>query len=324
MTEALAEKIEFAPKTEALENSEFYQDVIQGLSQAQKILSPKYFYDDLGSQYFDQICELEEYYPYKVELNLLSHVVSDVSEMLLKPVSIVEFGAGSLLKIRPLLKALISPCEFIPIDISGEHLRQASVSLQKEFPDLLIQPKEADFCKPVALPKFRGHRLGFFPGSTIGNLTPSEAKAFLVSARETLGGGAYMLIGVDTKKSPNVLHSAYNDKEGVTAKFNLNVLSRINKELDADFKPKYFDHYAFYNAVKGRVEMHLVSQKNQKINIHQAVIDFREGESIHTECSYKYTPDDFIELAGKSGWKVESTWLADKKMFSMFLLKNEN
>ena len=301
-------------------DSDFYEHVISGLSGENKRLSPKYFYDEQGSKYFDQICELEEYYPYKTELRLLPRVAKDMAELFLKPLSIVEFGAGSLLKIQPLFDEISHVREFIPIDISGEHLHQACRELKRQFPDIIIDPREGDFCNPVNLAPFRGQRLGFFPGSTIGNFSPEQAVDFLKSARQTLGKDSYMLVGVDTKKTPDLLHRAYNDKLGVTAKFNKNILHRINREMDANIETENFDHYAFYNAKKGRIEMHLVSKVHQDIEILGNQISFRTGESIHTECSYKYSPEDFSELVGKTGWNVASSWMADKSMFSMFLL----
>lgn len=299
----------------------FFVDVLEGLSASTKSISPKYFYDDTGSQYFDEICDLEEYYPYRTELKLLPLVAEELAERFLKPTSVVEFGAGSLVKIRPLLTAMSSVCEFIPIDISGDHLFQAAQRLKKVFPRVQVHPAQGDFCHPVALNTFRGERLGFFPGSTIGNFTPDQAGAFLDSAKTTLGQKAYMLIGVDTKKSPELLHKAYNDQKGVTAKFNLNVLERMNRELNTNVDVDAFEHYAYYNPTKGRVEMHLVSKKKQTIKLGQHAITIQSGEAIHTECSYKYTPDEFQSLATKSGWCVEQTWLAEDDMFSMHLLK---
>lgn len=304
--------------------SDFERDVINGLSSKTKAISPKYFYDELGSGYFDEICNLQEYYPYRTELKLLSTVANDLASRFLKPVSIVEFGAGSLVKIQPLLEAMPNIREFIPIDISGEHLFHAANKLRKSFPNVHINPTQADFCHPVSLSTFRGDRLGYFPGSTIGNFTPENAQSFLSSARKTLGQHAYMLIGVDTKKSPQLLHNAYNDAKGVTAKFNLNLLSRINRELDGNFDLDTFDHYAYYNPSHGRIEMHLVSSCNQLVNIGSNEIEFNSGETIHTECSYKYAPEEFTQLAGEAGWAVETSWFADQNMFGVYLLRADS
>lgn len=318
-TAALAKVVDVQEELDS--DFSFRNDVINGLGAEEKSLSPKYFYDEQGSRFFDQICDLDEYYPYRTELNLLPKVARDLKNIFLKPSSVVEFGAGSLVKIRPLLELMPSVVEFIPIDISGEHLFQAANKLQQQFPKVRVNPAQADFCHPVDLDTFRGDRLGFFPGSTIGNFKPAEAKSFLESARLTLGRNAYMLIGVDTKKSPDVLHQAYNDEKGITAKFNLNILTRINRELGADIDIASFEHYAYYNPVEGRIEMHLISNRSQKLKIGADVIPIKRGETIHTECSYKYTPEEFRNLAKSAGWQIEQTWMADADMFSMYLLR---
>lgn len=322
MSQAVALKLEDQNQDfteEAFENI-FQKDVVEGLTASKKSLSPKYFYDEVGSAYFDEICHLDEYYPYRTELKLLPQVASELAERFLKPMSVVEFGAGSLVKIRPLLEAMPNICEFIPIDISGEHLLQAAKQLQRQFPTLKVNPAQADFCHPVALDMFRGERLGFFPGSTIGNFTPEEAQHFLSAALVTLGRNSHLLIGVDTKKSPEVLHQAYNDRKGITAKFNLNMLERINRELDADIDVDKFEHYAYYNPQQGRIEMHLVSSAEQTFQIGASAIELKEGETIHTESSYKYTSDEFKKLAELAGWAVDQTWMAEENKFSMYLL----
>lgn len=304
---------------------QFFSDVIEGLTQAPKKLSPKYFYDEQGSALFDEICDLEEYYPYKTELGLLPKVAAELEAVLGKAedYAIVEFGAGSLQKIRPLLDKLDNIKRFIAIDISGEHLRASCRQLQFEFSHLKIKPIEADFCSPVVIgADIRENKLGFFPGSTIGNFTPGDAEDFLQNARTTLGPNSHMLIGVDTKKSPKKLHHAYNDKLGVTAKFNLNILERINREMDTDLDPKKFEHYACYNAIQGRIEMHLVSLETQSVSIQGVGVEFGTGESIHTESSYKYAPEDFKRLAQQAGWQVKEVWLAEDDQFSTFLLYN--
>ena len=303
----------------------FEDDVISGLSKARKSLSPKYFYDEQGSHFFDQICDLEEYYPYKTELKLLPVVAEELSEILTGSYAVIEFGAGSLHKIRPLFENINGIKRFVPIDISGEFLKASVKHLQKGFPKIKMQAVAADFSKPVQLPsEVREEKIGFFPGSTIGNFTPDQACEFLSNALQTLGQSGYMLIGVDTKKSPITLHKAYNDSLGVTKKFNLNVLERINRELDADINTENFEHYAFYNADKGCIEMHLVSKVEQCANVSGKQIAFKCGESIHTESSYKYTAKEFSELAQRAGWKVEKQWLAEGDMFSTFLLSPQS
>lgn len=306
---------------------QFKTDVIEGLSTSPKRLSPKYFYDDQGSHYFDEICHLEEYYPYRTELKMLPDVMLDASQTLnaKKPGSqyaVVEFGAGALDKVKPLLDTLKNIQQFVPLDIAGDFLRANAEQLQEEFPNIAITPVEADFTQPVSLPCVGNlELLGFFPGSTIGNFHPDEAAKFLINARHTLKSQSYLLVGVDTKKSVVALHNAYNDRAGSTQAFNMNLLTRMNRELDADFDCDKFEHYAFYNPTKSRIEMHLVSAVEQTVNIGSARIHFAAGESIHTESSYKYAPQEFSQLASSAGWQVEAQWLAEDDMFSMFLLK---
>lgn len=311
-----------ASKTSVDANKDnFLRDVVAGLSLPEKRLHPKYFYDQQGSKYFDQICGLEEYYPFRAELELIPKVADELVEVLTRDYAMIEFGAGSLQKVKPLLDCISGIRSFTPIDISGEHLQRACRQLQEEYPQLLVDPVVADFSKPVALGNSIYQPLGFFPGSTIGNFSPDEARSFLRSAGETLGKGSYMLIGVDTKKAPHVLHSAYNDARGITAEFNRNILQRINQELSADFDVESFEHYAFYNTVKGRIEMHLVSCKDQTATIQDVEVSFREGESIHTENSYKYTSPEFSGLARSAGWRLERQWLARGKLFAIYLLR---
>ncbi len=299
----------------------FYYDVMNGLQSPKKSLEAKYFYDETGSRYFDEICQLEEYYPYKTELRLLPKVAHDLNQILKQRVHVVEFGAGSVHKIRPLMDGVSAIESFLAIDICGEHLEACCMQLQSEFPNIKISALEGDFNEPLTLPESNQAYMGFFPGSTIGNLTPDQAQAFLRSAKTTLGSKAWFLIGVDTKKSPETLHQAYNDDKGITAKFNLNILQRINHEFNADIDLDKFEHYAYYNTGEGRIEMHLVSKEKQSFELEGETISFKVGESIHTENSYKYHPDEFKALAAKSGWHCTHSWLAEKNMFSMFLLR---
>ncbi|MCB1669629.1 MAG: L-histidine N(alpha)-methyltransferase [Gammaproteobacteria bacterium] len=298
----------------------FYNDVINGLSATRKNLAPKYFYDTRGSRYFDAICRLPEYYPYRVELRLLHQVAAELNQLLERPLNIIEFGAGSLEKIQPLLSTMECIDSYVPIDISAESLKQACQTLIEKFPGLEILPIAADFTTEVEIPPSDAADFGFFPGSTIGNYTPSDAVDFLRAARQSLGADAYLLIGVDTKKSARLLHRAYNDREGITARFNLNILHRINRELNGDINLHKFEHYAFYNPHRGRIEMHLVSTDEQVCTIGDETIHFNQGESIHTENSYKYTPEEFTALAGNAGWRISREWMADKNLFSVFLL----
>lgn len=303
---------------------QFYKDVVQGLSQQPKTLPPKYFYDAQGSRYFDQICQLPEYYPYRTELDLLPAVAIQLHAYFQKnhvdEVNVVEFGAGSLHKIKPLLENIPAIQHFTAIDISGEHLDHACQDLRKLFPELDIQAVQGDFTHPVSLHDSNAVRLGFFPGSTIGNLTPHEAVEFLSNARQTLGSGSYMLLGVDTKKDPELLHQAYNDSQGITALFNKNILTRINRELDADFNLKDFEHHALFNPEQGRIEMHLRSTREQQVHLGEDTFSFAKNESIHTESSYKYHPEEFSQLSQKAGWNTEKWWQDDTNMFSVTLL----
>ena len=304
---------------------QFLQDVTEGLKQPQKVLSPKYFYDTAGSHYFDEICQLPEYYPYRSELQLLPRITPELDTITPEATSIIEFGAGALTKIRLLLAGLSGIETFIPIDIAGDFLHQQCRHLKADHPHLKVQPVAGDFCCPLAIPRSDGQPvLGFFPGSTIGNFSPLEARLFLQNARTTLGAGSYFLVGVDTKKSAEILHSAYNDTQGVTAKFNLNILARINRELAGQFEVDKFEHYAFYNLSEGRIEMHIVSLENQRVRIADREFSFHKGESIHTESSYKYTPPEFIALAQSAGWQTQTVWMADDDAFSIHLLKTDD
>ncbi|MBU2887326.1 L-histidine N(alpha)-methyltransferase [Gilvimarinus agarilyticus] len=308
-----------------LPDNEFLADVILGLSQDQKTLSPKYFYDQQGSEYFDEICDLQEYYPYRTELAMLPTVAQDLGNYFTgnapRGLEIVEFGAGSLRKVGALLRSLQNVRSFTAIDISEAHLISACRVLESQYRELSIHPCVHDFTKPLSLHPSERTRLGFFPGSTIGNFTPQQASVFLRNAGTTLGTGSFLLIGVDTQKPPTILNQAYNDPKGITAKFNKNVLERINRELDGNFKLHNFAHHAFYNETVGRIEMHLRSLKEQQVNIAGHTIEFSRGESIHTENSYKFKPDDFTELARQSGWVKHHLWLDSDKLFAVYLLQ---
>lgn len=311
-------------------NQEFLADALAGLQAQPKALSPKYFYDARGSHYFDLICKLDEYYPYRTEMALLPKVAKQLAEFLPEDVCCVEFGAGSLHKIRPLLEHCKAIKGFIPIDISREHLNAAGDKLAEEFPQISIVPRAGDFTQPIALVGDSAAlkdsrvlslpRLGFFPGSTIGNFTPEDAKAFLKNARTTLGADSYFLLGVDTQQDRQALHHAYNDQPGVTAEFNKNVLVRINRELKADFDVDRFTHEARFNQAENRIEMHLVSDQEQQVQVADQVIHFEKGETIHTENSYKYTPERIDALVASAGWQVKHRWAPTDGSFSEVLL----
>jgi len=249
--------------------SDFARELHAGLSLDARSISPKFFYDVAGSTLFDRICELPEYYPTRTEVRILTECAPEIAAQIGPHAEIVEFGAGSLTKLRLLLDALESPKRYVPIDISGEHLEAAAARLRKDYPKLIVQPMVADYTMPLVLPsreKGGGQRVGFFPGSTLGNFSPEEALAFLQLAQRLLRGGG-LLLGVDLVKDPALLHAAYNDAQGVTAAFNLNLLRRANAELDMDFDLDGFTHAAFYNSPLRRIEMHLVSRRAQSVTL---------------------------------------------------------
>jgi dimethylhistidine N-methyltransferase len=290
------------------------EDVIAGLSLPQKTLPPKYFYDATGSRLFERICRLPEYYVTRVELALTRANLAAIARFAGRGCELIEYGSGESLKTRLLIRAL-RPAAYVPIDISEAALAQAAGKLARAFPWLRVFPVRGDFSRPIALPRAHARRVVYFPGSTIGNLTPEEAHAFLAMTRDQAGR---MLVGVDLKKDANVLHAAYNDSRGVTAAFNLNILARINRELGADFDLSQFSHYAFYNAPLGRIEMHLVSLARQSVRVagrHR--FRFDRGESIHTENSYKYSVEGFRALAARAGYAGRKVWMDRKGLFAL-------
>ncbi len=296
----------------------FREDVIAGLSLPQKALSPKYFYDAQGSRLFEAICRLKEYYPTRSELALTHLHLREIASFARKGSTLIEYGSGESAKSRLLIQAL-RPSAYIPVDISADALRGAAAMLRRRFAWLDIRAVHGDFSRPLKIPvaQAKGRRVIYFPGSTIGNLTPEEAHAFLRTTRGQVGPRGAMLVGVDLKKDANVLHAAYNDAKGVTAAFNLNLLARINRELRGDFRLRRFRHYAFYNAALGRVEMHLVSLERQTVNVGDHRFSFEAGESIHTENSYKYSIEGFRALARSAGFKGGKVWLDRRGMFSL-------
>jgi L-histidine Nalpha-methyltransferase len=305
-------------------NSAFAGDVIGDLSQHPKRLSPKYFYDVTGSELFEQITLLPEYYPTRTELGILGDRARAISAIIPKGAALVEFGAGATTKVR----LLLNECAFgayVPVDISGDFLNAQADALRKDFPALDVYPVAADFTAPFALPEpvRQMPKVGFFPGSTLGNFEPHEACAFLNSARDILGKGAQMVIGVDLEKDDRVLYQAYNDAAGVTARFNLNVLVRINRELGANFDTGAFLHRAIYNRDRHRIEMHLISRKTQTVRLLGHTFSFRAGESIHTENSYKYSLERFGALARGAGWTPRECWTDPAGMFSVHALVAE-
>ena len=299
--------------------SGFRKDVLEGLARPQKALPPKYFYDAAGSRLFERICRLREYYPTRVELSITRRHLADMARFIGKGCALLEYGSGESLKTRLLIGAL-RPTAYIPVDISADALARAVRRLEREFHWLRVTPVIGDFSRPLDLPAFpgRARRAVYFPGSTIGNLTPEEGHAFLKMTRAQVGPRGAMLVGVDLKKDANVLHAAYNDAKGVTAAFNLNLLARINRELAGDFDARKFAHYAFYNPLAGRIEMHLVAREAHAVNIGDYRFGFERGESIHTENSYKYSVPQFERLASSAGFRPAKLWSDARRWFGVF------
>jgi dimethylhistidine N-methyltransferase len=296
----------------------FRRDVVAGLSLPQKALPPKHFYDAAGSRLFERICRLPEYYLTRTELAITRAHLDAVARFTGTGGALLEYGSGESLKTRLLLRAM-RPAVYMPVDISRDALVLAVAKLAREFPGLRIAPVIGDFTRPLDLPALpgRSRRVVYFPGSTIGNLTPQEAQAFLRMTRGQVGPRGAMLVGVDLKKDANLLHAAYNDSRGVTAAFNLNLLARINRDLGGDFDLRRFAHYAFYNAPLGRVEMHLVSLRDQTANVGDHRFGFARGESIHTENSYKYSVAEFQAIAAQAGFRGEKVWIDRKGLFAL-------
>ena len=298
----------------------FLTEVLTGLRKPQKELPSKYFYDERGSQLFERICELKEYYITRTEAAIMQAHIEEMVELIGSHVLVIEYGCGNCEKVRFLMDHLHDPVAFIPIDISQDQLLQVTKELDSVYPQLQVLPICADYTSSFELPvpKQESKRtVVYFPGSTIGNFDPIPAKHFLEHIASLCGSGGALLIGVDLKKDPAVLHSAYNDSEGLTAAFNLNLLERINRELDSDFQLDGFEHYAFYNPRESRVEIHLVSKKSQVVHIDGETISFARGESIWTENSYKYNLDEFEQMAAAAGFRVERVWVDERRWFSV-------
>ena len=301
----------------------FYNDVTEGLSRSQKRLSCKYFYDERGSQLFDEICKLDEYYLTRTELDIMDRYLEEMAYQIGPRAVLVEFGSGSSTKTRILLNALVNPVGYVPIDISEEHLLSTVEDLRKAFPYIQIMPVVADFTQGFELPtpgSTYSHAALFFPGSTIGNFTPVQAIEMMRSMAQILGHNGGMLIGLDLQKDPRILEAAYNDSSGVTAEFNLNILHRINRELGGDFDVDQFRHQAIYNKELGRIEMYIFSKIKQSVTIREQVFDFGAGERIFTEASHKYTTDGFSEMAAEAGFTTRKLWTDSQKMFAIMHL----
>jgi dimethylhistidine N-methyltransferase len=297
------------------------EEVLQGLASRPKRIAPKFFYDERGSRLFDAICELPEYYLTRTEMGILESCAREVARLAGADCTLIELGSGASKKIRLLLEAL-RPHHYLGIDISREFLRESVQRLAHDYPWLEVHAACADFAQDFELPDpaGSGRRLVFFPGSTIGNFEPHDALAFLQRVRRLVQPDGALVIGVDLKKDPKLLHDAYNDGRGVTAAFNLNLLERLRAELDAELDPKTFRHRAFYDAMHGRIEMHLVSRRAQEIRVLGRRFRFEPGESIHTENSYKYSVAEFHALARRAGLQPRQVWLDAAHLFSVHYL----
>ncbi|MGH7114161.1 MAG: L-histidine N(alpha)-methyltransferase [Stellaceae bacterium] len=298
----------------------FRDAVLNGLGRPRKAIPCKFFYDARGSALFEEICRLPEYYPTRTEIAILEESASEIAAQMGPHCRVIEFGSGASDKARILLQALDRPAAYVPVDISREHLREAAASLAEDFPELPVIAVCADYTGPFALPSLpgpSGKRVGFFPGSTIGNFEPDAARRFLANCAQILGPGGEMLIGADLKKDAHTLEAAYNDRAGVTAAFNLNLLERINRDLDGDLDLDLFEHFAFYNKAQGRVEIYIRSLADQEASIAGRQIAFAAGELIHTEYSYKYSVPEFRALAATAGFRPVDTWTDPAELFSV-------
>jgi L-histidine N-alpha-methyltransferase len=300
----------------------FRADVLDGLSRPQKAIPSRYFYDERGSALFEQICALEEYYPTRTEIAILEGYCDEIGQLLPAQTAVIEMGSGSSRKVKPLLDALKTPAAYVPVDISREHLIASAQALARQYPQLTVIPVWGDFARTFAIPALSAApRVIFFPGSTIGNFTPGDAVALLAGWSCHIGLGGHLIIGVDLKKDPQTLQAAYDDAAGVTAAFNLNLLARANRELGATFELETFAHRAVYDAEKGRVEMHLVSGCEQRVQVEDRVFAFAAGESIHTENSYKYTVAEFQDLARAAGYHPLAVFTDNATLFSVHVLQ---
>jgi dimethylhistidine N-methyltransferase len=298
----------------------FRDAVLAGLDAAPKSLPCKFFYDARGSALFEQICEVPEYYLTRTEIAILEAYAGDIAARIGPNARLVELGSGASRKVRILLDALDAPAAYVPVDISREHLRAAAEQLARDFPDIPVIAVCADYTRPFTLPAMPGRmgkRVGFFPGSTIGNFEPEGVIKFLSHCARLLGPGGEMIIGADLKKDPAILNAAYNDTAGYNAAFNLNLLVRINRELDGDLNLERFAHVAFYNPDEGRVELYIKSLAEQSVRIAGREIRLAAGEMIHTENSYKYALPEFRALAARAGFRPVEAWTDPQELFSV-------
>jgi dimethylhistidine N-methyltransferase len=320
MTAAAQESLvclhDLEPKPES-----FREAVLAGLVKPHKEIPCKFFYDQRGSRLFEQICDLEEYYPTRTEIGILEAHGADMARFVGPGAQLIEFGSGTSRKVRILLDAMTEPAAYIPIDISKDHLIALATAVARDYPGVEVVPVCADYTEEVPLPEIASDpsapRVGFFPGSSVGNFAPARARAFLERVAALVGSGGRFLIATDLKKDRRVLDAAYNDARGLTAAFNLNLLRRANRELGADFDLDSFRHHAFYNEADGRIEMHLVSRRAQTVRVAGRAFDFAEGESIHTENSYKFEIEGFLDLAREAGFAALHSWTDSARYFAV-------
>jgi dimethylhistidine N-methyltransferase len=305
-------------RLETADSEDFRSAVLEGLSRSRRAVPAKYLYDARGSALFDKICELPEYYLTRTETSILAEHAGDIARLAGPQSALVEFGAGSSIKSRLLLDAM-DLALYAPIDISREHLEGSTARLRRDYPALRIDPVCADYMTLEALPRIAPstRRIGFFPGSSLGNLEPAEAKAFFRRARRLLGDDGALVLGVDLKKDPGRLHAAYNDSAGVTAAFTLNLLRRMNRELQSAFDLDGFAHEAFYNPLEGRIEIYFRSLRDQSVFVAGRSFAFTAGERVHTEYSYKYDVADLQALAREGDFRIVETWIDPERLFSV-------
>jgi dimethylhistidine N-methyltransferase len=310
-------------KTEELTQNGILDEVINGLNQEQKQLPTKLFYDEKGSALFNEICELEEYYPTRTEMQIMQDNIEEIGSLLGEGTLLIEFGSGSSTKIRLLLEHIPGLAGYVPMDISAELLIQSAELLRKDYPGLNIYPLAADYTKDFDLPFIEqpyDHIAAYYPGSTIGNFKPNEARIFLKRVAKIIGKNGGMLIGVDLKKDRKTLEAAYNDAKGITAEFNLNILTHINNKLYSNFDANKFRHFAFYNEKESRIEMHLLSNKEQKVRLNGFSLHIKKDENILTEYSYKYSVEEFAQLVSDI-FEVRKIWTDKNNFFSIQYLR---
>lgn len=311
------EFFDFEPATDDMAS-----EVQRGLKSSPKVISPKFFYDARGSQLFEQITELDEYYLTRTEMSLFDAHLPEIAEVLGDNLCLIEYGSGSSKKIRKVLET-VSPSAYVPVDISQDHLKENAWALYQDFPHLDVFPVCADITQQFALPEAVADRIkvGFFPGSSIGNFEPQLAQSFLRNVRAVLGAGGALIIGVDRKKTVSVLERAYNDADGVTAAFNLNLLAHLNARLEGNFDLGGFEHDARYNEAQGCIQMFLRSRAEQTVEIAGITVEFETSEELHTENSYKYHPEEFADLCATAGFQIDRQWSDPQDYFTLYLLR---